>query len=410
VLQPSIEQSSLGDAPKAVDRYESIRKLARLFPELVPGISFFPKLTQESEIIRKAASRHDPATSNLFAFGMAKDQSRGNWKNGSRPKEVPIIAVAGGATGDAVRLIRLRKERVGWESNRSVRLTNLLLKNQEQGWWFANGSPVQQLCFAETSGKAKARLAVRYHGAITVLEPLIHADAVPARSFHDLDLRRTQYPEARLDANPVLTLNTGDTGCSLHSDVSFNPWRTSQFAVVDQLGHWTIWELKPTTQLLHGKTVVAGPSGFISDEQADAPESCPKNDSGDGWGSILWAGSKSTVIVADRTTLSVFSIEDGTKRLHVPMLAKPKNTDWILDMKRSPSVPAYIFLLTSTRVIWLRIVPDDHGRSGGSFEPGAQILLSWVHFRDQQDISLCLNVLEDEESASSSAIVVLGGR
>lgn len=410
MLQPLIKQGSLGDTQRAADRTESFKKLARSFPELVPGISFFPKLTQESEIIRKAASCHDPATSNLFAFGKAKDQSLGYWTDRSRPKEVPVIAVAGGAAGDAVRLIRLGKERVGWEGNKSVRLTNFLLKNQEQGWWFTNGTPVQQLCFAETRGKAKARLAVRYHGAITVLEPLLHADAVPARSFHDSKLRRTQHPEARLDANPVLTLYTGDTGCSPHSDVSFNPWRTSQFAVVDQLGHWTVWELKPTTHLLDGKTVVAGPSGFISDEKADAPESSFKNDSGDGWGSILWAGSKNTVVVADRTTLSVFSIEDGTKRLHVPMLAKPKNTDWNLDMKRSPSVPAHIFLLTSTRVIWLRIVPDDDSRSGGNSEPGATILLSWVHFRDQEDISLRLNVLEDEESAFSSAIVMLGGR
>jgi RNA polymerase I-specific transcription initiation factor RRN6 len=409
VLQPSIEQSSLEDIRTAVKRTEGIKKLAQSFPELVPGISCFPELAQESEIIRKTVSRHDPTASSLFAFGKAKDQSYG--QTGSRPgaKEVPIIAVAGGSVGHAVRLIRLRKEEAGWERNKSVRLTNFLLKDQEQGWWFTNGSPIQQLCFAESSGKARARVAVRYPGAITVLEPLLQADAVPARSFYDPDVRRTQYPEARLDANPVLTLTTDYTGGSPHADISFNPWHTAQFAVVDQLGHWSIWELKPRTQLRDGKNVDAGPSGFISDECTDEPESFVKADDGDGWGMIMWAGDRSTIIVANRKTLSLFSIEDDNKRLHVPKLFEPKRIDWILDMKRSRLNLAHVFLLTSTRVFWLHIIPG--GRLGeGGRESGATILLSWIHFRDQQDISLGLNVLDDEDSAFSSVAVILCGR
>lgn len=405
MLQPSLAQGSAADVQGAAERNRSIKKLARSFPELVPGVSGFPELAQESEEIRKNVSRHDPATSDLFAFGKANDQRQGYRKPRTRPKTVPIIAVAGGSTGDAVRLIRLRKEHIGWENNNSVRLTNLVLQDQDQGWWYANGSPIRQLCFAGSGDTARARLAVRYHGAVTVLEPIIHADAVPARSFYDPDSRRAMYSEATLDANPVLTITAGRTGGSPHADVSFNPWRTAQFAIIDLRGHWTIWELKQNTRLVDQKALDAGPSGFVS-EQIDAAEPKPESNSGDGWGSIIWAGNRSTVVVADRKTLSVFSIENDTKRLRVPKLFEPKSADQIIDMKRSPLNPAHVFLLTSTRVFWLNITFDNHSQSEGTSEAGAEILLSWVHFRDQQDISLRLDVLDDEDSAFSRLALI----
>ena len=399
MLKPSIAQGSLEDVKSAAERSESIRKLARSFPELVPGVTCFPELAQESELIRKNVARHDPATSDLFAFGKANDQRPGNRKPCTRLKKVPILAVAGGSTGDAVRLIRLAKEHLGWEKDNSVRLTNLLLQDQEQSWWFTNGSPVQQLYFAGISGTAKARLAVRYHGAITILEPLLHANAVSAKSLYDQDSRQAKVSEARLDANPLLTIPTERTGGSPHADVSFNPWRTAQFAIVDLRGYWTIWELKPSARHLHQNAVNAGPSGFVSDEQSDTSIPIPENKSEDGWGSIIWAGNRSTLVVANRKILSVFSIENDTKRLHVPKLLEPKNADQIIDMKRSPLDFSHVFLLTSTRVFWLNISPD-HGQSqrDDSSDAGAQILLSWVHFRDQRDISLRLDVLDDEDS------------
>ena len=408
MLQASLTHGSLEDVQGAAERTKNIKKLAQVFPELVPGVSGFSELAQESEAIRKNVSRHEFATSDLFAFGKADDQRLGYWKPRTRPKKVPIIAVAGGPAGDTVRLIRLRKEHIGWEKDRSVRLTNLLLQNQEQGWWFTNGSPVQQICFAQLDGTAKARLAVRYHGAITILEPILQAKAVPASSFHDLSSRRAEYSEAKLDANPVLTITTGQTGGSPYADVSFNPWRAAQFAMIDTRGHWTVWELKPSTRRLDKKAVDAGPSGFVSDEQRDCSELSPENNSGDGWGSIMWAGDRSTIVVADRKTLSVFSIVNNTKRLHVPKLFESKKADQILDLKRSCSEAAHVFLLTSTRVFWLNVITDGHSQREGVSEAGAKILLSWVHFRDQQDISLRLDVLDDVGSALSRLSVFLG--
>lgn len=399
VLQPSLEQGSLKTPQRAVERTQEIKKLGQSFSELVPGISCISKLAQESETICKNVTRHDPATSNLFAFGKASDHSLGCWKSRTKANKVPIIAVAGGSAGNAVRLIRLQKEQIGWQNNSTVRLTNFLLQDKEQGCWFTNGTPIQQLCFAEIGGKAKARLAVRYHGGITILEPLLQPYAVPTRSFYDPDLRRARHFEARLDANPVLTLTTGRTGGSPHADVSFNPWRTAQFAIIDQKGHWTIWELNPNIKLPHGKAVDAGPSGFVSDEQTDG-ELNIVNKSGDGWGAIIWAGDKSTVVVADRKILSAFSIKNDIKRLFVPKLLGPKSADWILDMKRSPLDPSQVLLLTSTRIFWLQIIlGDDDSQNEGTLEPGLTILLSWVHFRDQHDVSLRLDVLDDEDSA-----------
>ena len=298
VLKPSITQSSFEDVKSAAERSESIKKLTRSFPELVPGLSCFPELAQESELIRKDASRHDPATSDLFAFGKANSQRSGDRKLRTRPIKVPILAVAGGSTGDAVRLIRLAKEYIGWEKDSTVRLTNFLLQDQEQGWWFTNGSPVQQLCFAGLSGTSKARLAVRYHGAITVLEPIIHANVVPAKPLDDQNSRRDEYPKFRLDANPLLTITTERTGGSPHADVSFNPWHTAQFAIIDRRGHWTLWELDQSSRPSNQKVVDAGLSGFVFDGEVDLPEPNAGCNSGDGWGSITWAGDRRTLVVA----------------------------------------------------------------------------------------------------------------
>ena len=399
MLQPSFPEAPLESIQRGVERTKSIKRLVQYFPELVPGIPCFPTFAQESEIIRKHASRHDSATSSLFAYGSASDLGLGSREARTKPKQVPIIAVAGGPSGDAVRLIRLKKEQIGWESNKSVRLTNFILEDQEQGWWSTNGSPIQQICFAETDGTARARLAVRYHGAVSVLEPLLHAVAVPAKSFYDPQMRRARYSEARLDANPILTLTTARTGGSPHADVSFNPWRVAQFAIIDQQGHWTIWELNPSTQLRDRASGVVGPSGFVSDEPIDGAESNKERNNGDGWGSIIWAGDRSTIVVANRTTLSVFSIDDDIRRLHVPKLLVAKRAERILDLKRSPLNLAHVILLTSSRVFWLHITPGDHTGGEEILEPGATILLSWVHFRDHHDASLRLDVLEDDDSA-----------
>lgn len=399
LLQPSLQIKSFQDVQRAVDRAKSIKKLVQHFPELVPGVLWLPRLAQESELICKNVSRHDPATSSLFAYGEASYRSLGDREPEATLRKVPIIAVAGGLGGDAVRLVRLRKEQIGWEGDKSVKLTNLLPQDQEHGWWCTNGSPVQQICFAETAGKARARLAVRYHGAITILEPLLHADAVPSGFFRNPSKGRPRYSDARLDANPVLTLVTERTGGSPQADVSFNPWRFAQFAIVDQRGHWTIWELKSSLQFRGVTAVDAGPSGFVSDEQIEAKGSSDANGRGDGWGTILWAGDRNTIVVADRSMLSVFSIEDGCKRLLVPNLFGTGIADWILDVKRNPSNAAQIFVLTSTRVFWLHIIPRDHERSKDSSGPGAKVLLSWIHFRDRNDLSLRFDVLDDEDSA-----------
>ena len=90
----------------------------------------------------------------------------------------------------------------------------------------------------------------------------------------------------------------------------------------------------------------------------------------------------------------------------MPRLFEPKSADQIVDMKRSPSNLSHIFLLTSSRIFWLNVSNYQNHRGGG-LEAGAQILLSWVHFRDQQDSSLRLNVLDDGHGAFSGLLVIL---
>ena len=409
ILQPSIGSDSLTNIQDSVQRTQNIKKLTHLIPELVPGLSLLPELTKKSELVDYVSSRHDPSTSILLAFGQASDDSSKHGKSRSSAKEVPIVAVVGGAAGEIVRLIRLRKELLGWEGKHDVRLRDYSLIDEERCWWSGNGSPVQQVCFSKSTSKSKFLLAVRYHGATTILQPTLVSNEVFSWSQRPYSVKG-QHPPSMLDANPIFTLPVEKTGRSPHADVSFNPWNTLQFAIIDQQGHWTIWCLERIKQQKHEWKVIAGPSGYVSDGYSNVDKThlptAPEHRK-DNWGAILWAGDENTIIVADRRTLSVVCLADGSvDRIDVPELALSKNASWILDLQASPSDDRHFFLATSTRVMWMHLLPAHQHRSVENPKPRASVLLSWMHFRDQDDTSLRLNLLDDQGSVFLLSIIL----
>lgn len=372
----------------AAHRRKNIKKLFQSFPELVPGISLLPRLGQVSEIVNEVVSRYDPTKSVLSAFGKAKTERVPYLKRRSKPADVPILAAVGGFAGEAVRLFRLEEEYTGWEEKEDICLRALNPVIKEQCWWFGNGSPIQQVCFGRVGGNTTSWLAIRYHGATTILQPFLHPDVVPPRPLHSSYSKKVLQSPSRLDSNPIITLPVGWTGGSPHADISFSIWNALQFAIIDQQGCWTTWELERPSPNSRTWTVKAGPKGKLTTAHSD------------GWGAISWAGDERTIVIARRKSFSVFNLGEPSKRLTAPDLQLSKSSDWILDMKISPSDDAHIFIVTSTRIFWLRIAPSDqsHGKEDG--DSRALILLSWRHFRDESDTSLKLNVLNDERSMS----------
>lgn len=409
-FEASLVQNSSSTAQSAVTRTRNIRKLAQTYPEFVPGISLLPALAQTSEIVCEATSRYDPSVSELLAFGTAVN--RDNPRTGSTT--VPIVATAGGEASEAVRLACAGRKRIGWHGNNTIGLSFPEIHNKEQGWWSGNGGPIQQLSFAEDEGNSSPWLAVRCPGATSILHPVLHRNTVQPVSPYS-SKRAGLYQASRLDPNPVAIVPTERTAGAPHADVSFNPWYEKQFAIVDQEGGWSVWDIKNKNKRRDIWTVEASRVGSKHNGHTEGLD--PSNTNADGWGSILWACNVHTLIVFGRRSFVLCNLKDNSERLVGPDLALATSRDWILGVKRNPSDKRHVFVATSSRIFWLCIDGFGEMKENGDPDVGAKILLSWRHFRDQDDTSLGLNVLRDTEHApappeihsveSDSAFIVL---
>lgn len=366
----------------------------------MPAVPLLPVLARQSEIVDQFASAHDPSKSDLLAFGKAVDKT----ERSSREKYIPIAALSGGASGELLRLALLTSEDIGLRDNWDGKIRRLTTAGGCQGWWPGNGSPVQQLCFAKTKNTRKQWLGVRYHGATSILCPLLKPTPSPRRGT---DHPTSRHQPSEIAANHITTISIQRTGGSDHADISFNPWNHRQFAIVDQEGVWGIWilekqvyrnDLWTTRAGLSGhvsETFEAGPERGVSRQKTDTKHS--KRTSKYGWGAILWAGDGNTLVVANRRILSVYHISETLQRLKVPDLFLSETADWILDVRSSPLDDNHIFLTTSSRIFWLRVLPLNKNNDYPDAEPGISILLSWNHFRDRADSSVRMSILKDEE-------------
>ena len=387
-LGPSLVQNPPSTVQSVNARNRNIKKLAQTYPELVPGISLLPAFAQISETVCEVTSRHDPLVSELVAFGTALN--RDNPRTGANT--IPVIATAGGEAGEAVRVALLDTKHVGWHGNKSVSLNCVEIKDKEQGWWSGHSGSVQQLSFSESEGSSSSWLAVRYPGATTILQPILNRTIPPYSSQH-----RSAYPASRLDLDPIAVLPTERSGGTPHADVSFNPWYAKQFGIIDQEGRWSIWNIEYHNKRRLLWTIKAGSAGNVHDGQTEGlGQSSIKTD---GWGLIVWACNVHTILVFGRTAFVLYNIEDMSERLVGPNLVLAKSGDWILGVRRSPSDKSHVFVVTSSRVFWLSIAGFGGKRKKGDPDIGATILLSWRHFRDQDDISLGINVLNHTQDA-----------
>ncbi len=373
----------------APDRSRTITDLTHEHPELAPAAFLLSDLAQTSEAVNEVTAGHDPTVSELLAFGEAIDMTKE--RRGLRT--IPIVAVTAGAAGELIKLVHLTPTQLVWDGSGNAHLDCMTAKGGEEGFWMGNGSPVQQVAFAEAEGKPGHWLAVRYHGAISILRPLLLPDANISTS-HDGGI--LPLSSSRLDANHTLTL--GEQHGVPFSDLCFNPWNNQQFGTIDQEGRWTIWDIEVSVNSKgkgHG-TVIQRSQGYIPDAHEKGP--APSSLIADGWNRVLWVGAKDRVAVASRRTLAVFDIENPLKMLYVIDIDQGKEGDWLLDMKQCSLDASSLFVVTSSRIFWIRVSPAGDYHRSKEAKPGASILLSWDHFRDREDISLRLNIVGVSES------------
>ena len=371
----------------ASDRSRTITDLIQEHPELAPSAFLLSDLARTSEAVTEVTAGHDPTVSEVLAFGEAVDISRGR----GRPRKMPIVALTAGAAGELVKLVRLTPAKMVWDDGGDAHLDCTTARGGEEGFWMGNGSRVQQLVFAEAEGKPSHWLAVRYHGAISILRPLLLQDTDITAS-HDSDT----LPFSRLDANHTLTL--AEQNGAPFSDVCFNPWNNQQFATIDQEGCWTIWDIEVSLNQKekgHGTVIQRSQGHIANDYKEGAASSSPI---ADGWHRVIWVGAKDSIAVASRRSLSVFDIGNPSKMLYVIDIDQGKQGDWLLDIKQCSLDVNSLFVVTSSRILWIRAASAGDYHKSDEVKPGASILLSWDHFRDREDITLRLNIIGVSDS------------
>ena len=280
-----------------------------------------------------------------------------------------LIATPCGEAGHVLRLIRPRIEKHGWGKQSAARLSLMDAGSLDQGYWIGTGGPILQITFADDGNSANTWLVVRQASVTTIFRPIYYTTSIPAvaPSGHV-----KIYSPSRIHANPLAVLTAERSGSRGHVDVSFNPWYTRQFVVVDELGSWSIWDIEGRQSKSSTVKLIPGRSANIYDGYVPDP-TLKKPDNADGWHQILWVSTVTTIVVCNRRHLAVFDVKARPIRLQSPELLAASNSDWILDLKRSPVDLSHLFVLTSSQIFWLEVLPAGREEDG---DIGVRVILS----------------------------------
>lgn len=362
---------------------KEIRLAVQGNPELQAAEDILNPLIRSSEAVAAAVAQYDPAVGDILAFGAAAVSDGQN-----RQYKTKLLAIPGGECGEMLRLIRLETEAYGWNGQEARLLVSS--PSEEIGYWIGKGAPIQQICTPEILSQEDSGsfLAVRLPGTTLIFRPRYRASPVPPAGVH----LGCTIPPSRVEANLLLEIFPRDWQAQHHSDVTFNPWNQHHLAIVDHAGNWAIVTLKQKPKGSRAYNIELGKRGSLEGLIEESKEMGHASSAQqDGWARILWVADKKTLLVCTRREFQLFSLSTDARLLFPTFLLKDQ---WILDVRRCPTVPNWIFVLTSTQVLWLEIQPEVDRGSDITATTG-KILLSAHHFRDPSDISLQMSIEND---------------
>ncbi|KAI6714387.1 hypothetical protein JHW43_003047 [Diplocarpon mali] len=364
-----------------------MRWMRKNLPESFPASPLISKFIKAScEAPSGSFNRCGP----LLAIGKAYDVDR--ISGARRPR---ILAIPHGAAGHILRLIKPRIETRGWGKHSGARLNLLNPESLDAGHWVGTGGPIRQILFADIENETEVLLAVRQDTVTTVFRPTygrIHKPSVL------LNESPTLFTPTLLDANPIASLTALRTGSQNHSDVAFNPWFPRQVAIVDSQGYWGIWELekshgnKSTEFFKHRKM------GGIYDGQVQGDISkAPTMAHFDGWYRIMWICNLNTIVICNRRYLAIFDVKGKTTLIGHADIFASGNTDWVLDIQWSSQNRSHLFVLTTTRIFWLEVIPaGDRSEDENGFPCRVKKIVSYIHFMSPDDETMKLTLLRSQ--------------
>jgi RNA polymerase I-specific transcription initiation factor RRN6 len=311
-----------------------------------------------------------------------------------------ILAFPSGASGQILHLLRPTPETRGWKNQSEARLKLLDPNSIEHGYWNGTGGPIRQIASAEENGlKAGPWLGVRQDTVITIFEPKYGM----LRGSRGLALSRAEKtPTSLLHPNPVVTLPVDRTVSRCHVDFSFNPFYPRQFAVIDDLGRWSIWNMENLHDKGSSRILSPGRRGELSEASvqygSDLKESSHPEHF-DGWHKVMWACDVDTIVVCSRRCIAVFNVKSNPERLQSPDFLSAKGAEWIVDAVRSPAHPDQVFVLTTAQIYWMKVIP------AGDEDQSVKVLQSYRHAGDANAETMKLTVVNGDSSKFSQFLI-----
>ena len=341
-------------------RENQTKALIKLHPELQPASGLLADLARLSEAVEEASDRHDPAQGNLLTFGIITDELA--------KRQVEVAAFPTGPTGSALRVVQVQKQRRGWHDIEGVYLRAPTIYG-EAAIWEGPGVPIQSIVFATPLESGDSCLAVQLMTETLIFRPLLGKTRLPGGS--------------RMDVNLLHTIGLDQTRNSPPADVTFNPWYPRQFAVLNQAGSWTAFELEGRRTERIKKLCTTG--------TARNQRKASKRLSNQGWARIIFS-SASTVTVCNRKKVAFFEVAQQGPIELLEVDVGLDSVGQILDMIAVPSQPEYIVTISSVHII------VHHVETNRDENVVVNKVAAIRHFRNSDDISLRASCFSEEES------------
>ena len=392
-ILPARNTAELQPRPKT-SRQADDKLIPNAHPELAGQ---WPTIRDDalSKVIINAADLCDPQISTLFDLGYALDHASDD--STSIPDPVAVAAAVTGISRDTISFRLMKDDLVEIQNEGSRHDVSLLVPSigdVETTEWSQRGAPIQQLRFARTVGKKATWMAARLKTSVMIFRPIFQPVPAPAHiNVTGTEALSIPFRNSRLDANPVVELLQDFTGGFTLADVTFNPWYSRKFGVVDIMGNWSVWEITGR-QKKHGSTYAPRKLMMASLPSSSPNDPKPVRPRHDGWASIEWVADSSIVVVSDRRCTMLYEMADEMTgkgvRSSIVELGMDKSSEWVLDLQRSIQDPSHFFVLTTSRLLWFDVTsaPISNGT-----RPSLLPSITWRHFRDPEDTTLGISDL-----------------
>jgi RNA polymerase I-specific transcription initiation factor RRN6 len=368
-----------------IARKTHARQVFDSFPDLRGSFHLVQPSLLASQIVSRAQQSYDPSQGDRLAVGML---------NSLGQNHCPLYALPGGFSGESLRLVKTAL--VAHSFGKRVGHILVPRPTQDVSWWVGRGAPIRQICFDSTCGGERASrfLAIRTPLTTWIFRVLSRPTLVPPAG-HATD---TRYPFSPIEIEPLLDIPV-PTQCE-HADVTFNPWCDRQIAVIDQVGRWSVLNLKSGRTVERHKSLLPTSSGVMTRSDDGKRNQHRLHNSKypeDGWARIRWTGDVNTLVLCTRKVLEFVDLKGRSMSapdLTLGLAARDEKT-WHLDARVCDGQRDQLFILTTIKIFWLRVFSADRALPANE-KSGGRVLLSVRHFRDPRDLTMQIKVLEHD--------------